>query len=47
MLFKNNILKALEATFFALVWGGSSIMKNHSFNWLTFKIILISRIALA
>jgi hypothetical protein len=45
MLFK-NILKAREATFFALLVGGSSITKNHSFNWRTFKIIPISRIAL-
>jgi len=29
-------LKAREATFSALVWGGSSIMKNHPFNYLTF-----------
>ena len=37
MLFK-NILKAREATFFALLVGGSSITKNHSFNGVPLKL---------
>jgi hypothetical protein len=33
--------KEWEATFFALVWGGSLITKNRSFNCLTFEFIPI------
>ena len=36
-----NNLKAWEATLFALLLGGSSIKKNHSFNWLAFEFIPI------